>query len=298
VLGPSDVLAIDLMSIQAGVEDADPAVSAFSARSAQRARATDLSTAPSAPGASWGVMVSRSAVTGWLSLTRVESMAGVIRGRRHTTTIRDESLAARARDLVDRNFTATGPNQLWVADFTPVECARSRGTVKRSQLADAADHGWCASHSRYSWGFRLHGIFSSDGTPSPRRARLAQARRARGGLGVLARCWRGGGETLVGDKGYAGRACAHAVSELGATIVRPCRKNEPRHKAHPAPIRQAHPSRSSPTCKDLLTLERHGARTLSGIKERIAQRFLCLAACICLNHQRGRPSRALVDFVA
>ena len=51
-------------------------------------------------------------------------MAGVVRGRRHMTTIRDESLVARARDLVDRDFTATGPNQLWVCDFTSL---RQRG---------------------------------------------------------------------------------------------------------------------------------------------------------------------------
>lgn len=57
-------------------------------------------------------------------LMREEGMAGVIRGRRHTTTIRDESLVARAGDLVDRDFTATGPNQLWVADFTYL---RARG---------------------------------------------------------------------------------------------------------------------------------------------------------------------------
>ena len=52
------------------------------------------------------------------------------------------------------------------------------------------------------------------------------------------------------------------------------------------------------TCNDLLTLERHAARTLPGIRERILQRFLCLAACIVLNHQLGRPSRALVDYIA
>jgi hypothetical protein len=57
-------------------------------------------------------------------------------------------------------------------------------------------------------------------------------------------------------------------------------------------------SRSSPTCKDLLTLERHGARTLAGIKERILQRLLCLAACVWLNHQLGRRSRSLVAYVA
>ena len=50
------------------------------------------------------------------------------------------------------------------------------------------------------------------------------------------------------------------------------------------------------TCKDILTLERHRARTIEGLKERILQRFLCLAACISLNYQLGRPSRALADY--
>ena len=84
---------------------------------------------------------------------------------------------------------------------------------------------------------------------------------------------------------------------LDATIVRPRRKDEPGQGPHLAPIRQRIESIFW-TCKDLLTLERHGARTLAGIKERILQRFLCLAACIALNHQLGRPSRALADYVA
>ena len=43
----------------------------------------------------------------------------------------------------------------------------------------------------------------------------------------------------IGDKGYAGRAFAQAVSELGATILRPRRKDEPgRGPAPEAPIRQ------------------------------------------------------------
>jgi hypothetical protein len=52
------------------------------------------------------------------------------------------------------------------------------------------------------------------------------------------------------------------------------------------------------TCKDILTLERHGARTLHNLRARIAQRFLALAVCIALNHRLGRASRALVDYVA
>ena len=63
-------------------------------------------------------------------------------------------------------------DDLLLVDSTPVECARSRETVKRggaSSLADAltnaADYGYCASHSRYFFGFRLHALFAPDGTP-------------------------------------------------------------------------------------------------------------------------------------
>ena len=44
----------------------------------------------------------------------------------------------------------------WVVDSTPVECGRSRPTVKRSDLAGWAGYGYCASHSRWFWGLRLH----------------------------------------------------------------------------------------------------------------------------------------------
>ena len=181
-------------------------------------------------------------------------------------------------------------DDLLLIDSTPIECARSRETVKRSALADAADYGWCASHSRYFWGFRLHALFALDGTP--RALVLASPKRddREVGLTLLERCNRDGGETVLGDKNYAGRDFACAVSDLDATIVRPRRKDEPGHGPHLAPIRQRIESIFW-TCKDLLTLERHGARTLQGLKERVLQRFLTLAACVTLNHQLGRPSR-------
>ncbi len=53
-----------------------------------------------------------------------------------------------------------------------------------------------------------------------------------------------------------------------------------------------------PRHEDPRRLERHGARTLAGLRERVAQRFLCLAAYVWLNHQLGRPSRSLVAYVA
>lgn len=186
-------------------------------------------------------------------------------------------------------------DDLLLVDSTPVECARSRETVKRSALGDAADYGYCPSHSRFFWGFRLHGIFAPDGTPrtitvaSPKRDERDVA------LELLARTARQGGETLIGDKGYAGRAFAQAVGELDATIIRPRRKDEPGRGPHLAPIRQRIESIFW-SCKGTLTLERHGARTLPGLRERILQRLLTLAAAISLNHQLGRPSRALVDY--
>ena len=188
-------------------------------------------------------------------------------------------------------------DDLLLIDSTPVECARSRETVKRSALADAADYGYCASHSRYFWGFRLHAIFAPDGTP--RALTLASPKRDERevGLELLARCQRGGGETLLGDKGYAGRDFAAQVAERGATLVRPRRTDEPGKGPHLAPIRQRIESIFW-TCKDLLTLERHGARTLNGLRERVLARFCCLAAAITLNHKLGRPSRALVNYCA
>ena len=115
---------------------------------------------------------------------------------------------------------------------------------------------------------------------------------------MLERCRRDGHLTLLGDKGYAGREFARPLSRtLNATIIRPRRKDETGQAPHLAPIRQRIESIFW-TCKDLLTLERHGARTLPGIRTRILARFCCLAAAITLNHQLGRKSRALVNYCA
>jgi transposase InsO family protein len=52
-------------------------------------------------------------------MTRGMGLCGAVRGRTFKTTIPDEK-AARPADLVDRQFTAERPDQLWVADFTYV----------------------------------------------------------------------------------------------------------------------------------------------------------------------------------
>src|SRR5207253_9056642 len=44
-------------------------------------------------------------------------------------------------------------------------CAASRETVRRSEFAGIAAYGYCRSHSRYFWGFRLYLLCASDGMP-------------------------------------------------------------------------------------------------------------------------------------
>src|SRR6266540_2550254 len=56
-------------------------------------------------------------------------------------------------------------DDVWVGDSTPVECGRSTQTAHRSELAGWAEYGYCASHSRYFWGLRLHLVCTLHGLP-------------------------------------------------------------------------------------------------------------------------------------
>ena len=57
-------------------------------------------------------------------LMRQMGLEGATRGRRWTTTTITDPRARRPADLVDRQFTAEGPNQLWISDITYVWTAR------------------------------------------------------------------------------------------------------------------------------------------------------------------------------
>ena len=61
--------------------------------------------------------------------------------------------------------TAVWTGDVWVAGSTPVECGRSRETARRSDLAGWAEYGYCASHSRWFWGLRLHLVCTLQGLP-------------------------------------------------------------------------------------------------------------------------------------
>jgi hypothetical protein len=83
--------------------------------------------------------------------------------------------------------------------------------------------------------------------------------------------------TLIGDKNFRGPQFEADLAALDATILRPRRKDEKGRSPHLAPIRQRIESIFW-TAKDILGLERHGARTLHNLFVRMAMRFAALAA--------------------
>ena len=197
-------------------------------------------------------------------------------------------------------------DELLLVDSTPVECARSRETVKRGgvssladALANAADYGYCASHSRFFWGFRPHALFALDGTPRALALTSPTVDEKLVCLEMVARCERQSGRMLIliGDKNFRGTQFEKDLKALDATSARPRRNDEPGRGPHLAPIRQRIESIFQ-TCKDIFTLERHGARTLENLRVRLVARFAALAAAIALNHRLGRPSRSIVCYTA
>jgi putative transposase len=91
-----------------------------------------------------GITVARCTVE---RLMRELGLEGVRRGKPHRTTT-PEAAATRPADLVGRDFSATRPNQLWVADLTYV--ATWSGFVYVALVIDAFSRflvGWQASRS-------------------------------------------------------------------------------------------------------------------------------------------------------
>ena len=182
-------------------------------------------------------------------------------------------------------------------DSTPVECGRSVETVRRSELADACGYGYCRSHSRWFWGMRLHLCCAPDGTPRASILAPADQPEREVALRLLPHALHGG-EQIVCDKGYAGKEFAAEVeARFAAEVLRPARKDEPESPARLAMIRQRIESVFW-TLKDRLGLERHRARTLTGLRARIASKLLALAAGVWVNTLLGLPTRSFARFAA
>jgi hypothetical protein len=197
--------------------------------------------------------------------------------------------------------TSLWSDDVWVADSTPVECARSRETVKRSELAGFAEYGYCASHSRYFWGLRLHLLCTVHGLPVGFALTGAKADERHTLLAILTAAPDLAGranQTLIADKNYYGRDFEAALPELGITLLRPARKGEAERPGARffKPLRQVIESIND-TLKGQLDLEAHGGRTVAGVLVRVWQRLLALTAVIWHNDTIGMPiKRSLTAY--
>jgi hypothetical protein len=190
--------------------------------------------------------------------------------------------------------TTIWSGDVWVADSTPVECGRSRETARRSDLAGWAQYGYCASHSRWFWGLRLHLVTTLHGLPVGVALTGAKADERHALLSVLDDPELAGrpGQALIAGKNYYGRAFENELAGAGIRLIRPARKGE---AARPGtrflrPLRQVIESVNQ-TFKGQLDLERHGGRTPAGVITRIPQRVLALTAAIWHNDATGQPVR-------
>lgn len=188
---------------------------------------------------------------------------------------------------------------LRLVDSTPLPCAASRATVNRSELAGHAGYGYCASHSRFFWGFRLYLISTAEGMPiiwglaNPKlgEREVTQALLHRDHHLIHA------GQVILGDKGFAGRDFETFIhDQLGAHLLRPDRKDEPARFGKLARYRQWIESIFD-TLKGQLSLEHHGGRTLAGVYARVGARLLALGAAIWHNWRIGAPiKRSLIAY--
>jgi hypothetical protein len=188
---------------------------------------------------------------------------------------------------------------LRLVDSTPLPCAASRETVKRSDLAGYAGYGYCPSHSRFFWGFRLYLITTAEGMPivwglaNPKIGErdVVQALLERDHQLIHT------GQVILGDKGFAGRDFeAFIRDQIHAHLIRPDRADEPARFGKLARYRQWIEAIID-TLKGQLTLEDHAGRTLQGVYARVTARLLALAAAIWHNWHTDAPvKRSLIAY--
>jgi hypothetical protein len=198
--------------------------------------------------------------------------------------------------------TALWTDDVWVVDSTPVECGRSRQTAKRSELAGWTQYGYCASHSRYFWGLRLHLVCTLHGLPVLAALVGAKADERLVLLDLLATephlVAARPGQLLIADKNYYGGQFERVLSGLGLRLLRPARKGEAERAGASLfrPLRQLIESVNQ-TFKGQLDLERHGGRSGVGVAVRVLQRILALTAVIWHNDKTGQATlRSLIAY--
>jgi Transposase DDE domain len=243
------------------------------------------------------VLLGHSNETGWLRYAsqHLSHLFPYLPGQAgYNKRLRKSAVALQAMIRLLAEDTEVWADDTWLIDSTPIECGRSRPTTQRSNLAGWADYGYCASHSRYFWGLRLHLVCTPAGLPvtfalaNPKvdeRDVAIDMFETEPGL-LIGR----DGQTIIADKGYASAEFERRLAAHGVELVRPARTDEPRRRGKPQlrRLRQIIESVNN-TLKAQLSLEDHGGRSTQGVAVRILQRLLALTAAIWHNHHSQQP---------
>jgi hypothetical protein len=182
-----------------------------------------------------------------------------------------------------------------LADGTLIEVANYPGCARRSGFAGAARFGYAKSQHRYVYGVRLVVVSDRRGLPLGYTLVPANEKESEPVADLLT-----GTEAalLLANKGLWGDAYRARLASSGTALVTPAKERTPATERGERALAASRLVIESvfANLKGQMRLERHLAKTVSGLAARIAQRLLALTLAILLNTLAGRPARALAAY--
>ncbi len=140
-----------------------------------------------------------------------------------------ENITDTRLEIIVCYYTDLWTDPVWVVGSTPVECARSRPTVKSSNLAGWAGDGYCASHSRFFWGLRPHLVCTPTGLPITWALADPKLHERQVLMAILEHdptlTADRPGLIIISDKGYTSAELDRSLTERGVALPRPSYPN-------------------------------------------------------------------------
>jgi hypothetical protein len=183
-----------------------------------------------------------------------------------------------------------------LADGTLISCANYPGCASHSHFAGEASYGYSPSKSQFIWGMRL--VLVSDAKGVPVGYDLVGPKTGQEREAVIDLACGQPGAILFADKGLWGRELEGMLGLTGVELITPERHRlgeRPPAEVEKARIRLVIESVFA-NLKEQMRLDKHLAKTVGGLVQRIAQRLLALTLGIFCNLLVGRPARALVAY--
>jgi Transposase DDE domain len=182
-----------------------------------------------------------------------------------------------------------------LADGTQLAVASYPGCQQRSDFAGFARYGYSKSHHRFVWGVRLVLLTDERGLPLGYTIVPANEKEYEPLADLLTGT---PAEVVIADKGLWGRGYQARLAADQTQLLTPDRTrtaaNIGKERAL-ASLRLVIESVFA-NLKGQMRLERHLAKTPTGLAVRIAQRILALTIGVLLNTLAGRPARALAAY--